>query len=394
MIYGVENAVQTLYSDGLMSFTFSTRDTFFLVNCGETCEMSALHFGKVVRFFRLNNYRLSNQLENAENVLVNSCCVITGKVNDVENKLQFVLARPHVKKVVLFGCFAGIETASDQRVMRISSKAIEAINTHFEHRVAIEDISVTSFHPDYFIPYQQSYDPGVRYVLIAQGCENRCSYCNIKNAKGSTKSVPTADIIREITTSVGEGAYEFILLADDCGSYGADRNSSFVELARTLLEIDPRVRLRVHYLFPAALLARRGEYEELLRTGRITYMNVPLQSGSQRILHLMNRAYDPGKVLDTIRRLRELSPKTWFYTHFIINFPTETDEDFSRTLEASAHFDECLFMNYSTNPRTAAAGLDEVDSCRRAHRLAVVHDFLEANGKGLLIDDTTAGPVV
>jgi MiaB/RimO family radical SAM methylthiotransferase len=376
-----------------MNFKFTSKETLFLLNCGETCEMSALSFGRLLQFFKLNNYKLSQDLSKADHVLINSCCVILGKRNDVEEKLQFALTLPHIRNVVMFGCFAGIDRIDSEKTIYISSKKIEDVDLFFEHHISIGDIFINSFHQDFFIPYQRSHNPDARYVLIAQGCENRCSYCNIKNSKGATESKPVRDILREIEINVKQGFFEFILLADDCGSYGADIGTNIISLLTEILKSDSRIQLRIHYLFPQTLIKYAQQFKEVIASGRINYINVPIQSGSQRILTMMNRNYPINEVLSLLSDLKSISPHTWFYTHIIVNFPSETDDDLKLSLSSSEIFDECLFMNYSRNQLTQAYSLKDVDPEIEKSRLSMVQSFLDVNGKGLLIDDKTAGPV-
>lgn len=375
-----------------MNRKLSNTDSIFIFNCGNTCELSAHHFGRLLSFFRVNRYRITGDIATCSTVLINSCCVITGKRSDVTSKLHYALSLSHVKNVVLFGCFAGINHPSSNKIVHVSTKTIEQINTCFQHTVPITDISESSLTPESFLPYQQSHDPSVRYVLIAQGCENNCSYCNIKHAKGATISRPKSDIVEEIRKELSKGYLEYLLLADDCGSYGADCNTSIIDLLTEVLNLDSRLRIRIHYLYPQILLQHKDAFADLFGLNRITYINIPLQSGSNRVLELMNRKYDAGEVIRTIRMLKDVSPATWFYTHFILNFPTETEVDFNASLDASKIFDECLFMNYSMNPQTPAARFPSVAPDIMEHRLFRAQKFLDENGNGMLIDDRTGGP--
>ena len=364
-------------------------DSVYLSNCGRTCEMSANGFGRILAYLRLNGISISASLAEARTVLINACCVIPGKRENVAGMLQAALENGHVQTVIVFGCFAGIDRVESERVVYVPSRDIEQLDNYFDHTVPIARAQVGTYHPSFFRPYQRSHDPSAQYVLIAHGCQNHCSYCNIKFAKGATKSRPIQEIQQEIDHHLRSGHFLFVLLADDCGSYGTDIGTSIADLMGAILAQDPRISLRLHYLFPLTLIQYRDRFADLVATGRITYLNAPIQSGSQRVLELMNRRYDIETVLDTVEQFRALSPATWFYTHAIINFPTETEADFEATLKAVDSFDEILLMDYFRNPMTAASRLPEVDRGDRSRRLDRAQAFLARGEKGLLIGDET-----
>jgi len=300
--------------------------SIYTINCGLSCELSALNIGKVFEFLRQNAYVTTDDIALADVVLINSCCVISGKRKLVRSALEMTLGKNHIEKIILFGCFAGIQTGNIRNIIKIPSKSIEQIDDCFEHHISIQDIEIQGINQHIFMPYQASFDTGLNYVLISQGCVNKCSYCNIKNAKGEVQSRPVDEIVEDIRKRVTDDANEFILAADDCGSYGRDIRTDIVSLIRKIFASDPRIRLRLHYLFPRVLIEYEQAFMALFATGRITYVNFPIQSGAQRILNLMNRSYDIVQVLHIVSHIKRTSPQTWLYTHIIVNFPTETKE--------------------------------------------------------------------
>ncbi len=368
-------------------------DSIYIVNCGRSCELSALNIGKVLEFLRQNGYVIIDNMGLADVVLINSCCVISGKRHRVRSALEMAQNSDHIEKIVLFGCFAGIQTGNIENVIKIPSKSIEQIDDCFDHHISIQKIEITGIPKNIFTPYQASFEYNLDYVLISQGCVNRCAYCNIKNAKGAVQSRPVHEIVEDIRKRVTEDVTEFILLADDCGSYGLDIKTNIVSLIRKILAIDARIKLRLHYVFPRVLIEYEQAFMALFATGRITYVNFPIQSGAQRILNLMNRPYDIVQVLHIVSRIRRMSPQTWLYTHIIVNFPTETEKDLGASLHAAEIFHETLFMNYSKNPLTPAFRLPDVDRQHKQRTLKTVSAFLDSGHKGLLIDSDSGAPL-
>jgi len=129
-------------------------------------------------------------------------------------------------------------------------------------------------------------------------------------------------------------------------------------------------------VYPKFLLDHFDSLVKVFGTGRIRYVNIPVQSGSQRILDLMNRRYSVDAVMEAVRRLRAAAPDTTLCTHLMINFPTESHDDFLRSLAVAEGFDEVLFLNYSDNQDTDAAGLfPKVPEPEVRRRLDMASDF-------------------
>jgi tRNA A37 methylthiotransferase MiaB len=183
---------------------------------------------------------------------------------------------------------------------------------------------------------------------------------------------------------------EFSFLADDCGSYGDDCGTDLLQLLRAALAVDPAVTFKLLYLYPHFLQQRSAELLEIFRTGRISFVHIPLQSGSQRLLNLMNRSYDIAAVMASICQLRAISPATRLVTHLLLNFPTESAADFRASLAVAAHFDDAIFLHYSENQDTVAARLQPKVSREEARkRLDAASLFVNqrTGGSGCVIAD-------
>jgi MiaB/RimO family radical SAM methylthiotransferase len=336
----------------------SQHNTIFILDPSKRCEPSAFLFTKAVKFFLVNGYHVANDINHCDTILVNTCCVTADKIAASRSTLDFARSKGKGKRVVLFGCMAAIPAPNLDRkgLICIGPKNLEELDIHFPHRISVNDILVNRLSPDLYKPGQ-----GLGYsdyfIMIAQGCSNRCSYCNIKRSKGEVRSELVETILPQIQTGLSLGVKEFTLLADDCASYGQDLGSDLVHLIEQILCTGPDFRLKLGYVYPQYVLKRINGLKTIFGTGRIKYVNIPVQSGSQRILYLMNRSYPIEGIVGTVRELRRVAPRTIFCTHILVNFPTETQEDFLMSLEVAGNFDEVLFLHYSDNQGTAAADL-------------------------------------
>jgi MiaB/RimO family radical SAM methylthiotransferase len=363
----------------------------FILNTSKRCESNALLFSQALIFFVVNGYQISRDIDRCSIILINTCCVSEDKIETSLSALA--LAKPYAeqKQIVLLGCLATLPTERLERhhLICIGPKDLTSLDNYFEHHVSIHDIPVNHLPPELFTSGQGL---GGRdyYILIAQGCSNHCSYCNIKRAKGSVRSEPIVVICDQVRRGLSRGVREFSFLADDCGSYGDDIGTDLLQLIETVLRIAPDFTLKLLYIYPDFLHRRFGDLERIFQSGRIGYAHIPVQSGSQRLLNLMSRNYDIAAVMSCISQLRNISPQTKLVTHILVNFPTETEEDFLASLAVAAAFDDSIFLQFSENQETGAAILYPKVTGQEANaRLDAASRFVNqrVTGSGCVISD-------
>jgi len=356
-----------------------------ILNGSQTCEISGFQLQKAINFLKLNGYKIKKGPRGCDTVLVNSCVGVDSKKEDAEEVMDEVL-KAGKTRIILFGCLAGIPNKYRDlpEVLHVGPKEIGKLNAYFDCAVPVEAVPAGDLGPEAFTPYQGGLLGSDKYLLISQGCVNSCTFCSIKKAKGALSSRPVGEIVGELKTAAFKGR-EVTLLSDDCGSYGLDIGTDLAALLEAMAAADPRVRFKISSLYPGALLRLYPRLKPLLAAGRISYLSVPIQSGSPRVLKLMGRRYDIGRVLKTVLEIRKLSASTWIYTHVIINFPTETRADFVRSLRASLCFSERMFINYSDNEGTPASRLrPKVALAEEKERLRLAKALLEKGHPGRL----------
>jgi MiaB/RimO family radical SAM methylthiotransferase len=347
----------------------------------------------MVKFFLVNGYVLVDEIDDSDIILVNSCCVTEDMLAASRADLDSASTRAKGRRIVLFGCMAGLplpELAGRDDLIIIGPEDPDALNEldqRFSHHVPVSRIDVHQLPPAFYEPSQ-----GLGYqdffVMIAYGCANSCSYCNIRRVKGDVRSRPREVILAEIHQGLSLGKKEFVLVADDCASYGRDRGTDLTRLLEDIFAVADGFRIKLGYLFPGFVLSHFDRLKGLFATGRISYVNIPVQSGSQRILDLMNRRYEIGGIRDAVRRLRAVAPHTPFCTHFMINFPTESEADFQDCLTLADEFEGVIFLNYSDNRGTVAAGIHpKVPEQEVRRRLDLASDYVNRRrpGSGVVI---------
>ncbi len=213
------------------------------------------------------------------------------------------------------------------------------------------------------------------WVNISYGCNNFCSYCIVPYVRGRERSRKLEDIVKECKDLIGEGYKEITLLGQNVNSYGHDlENTDFPSLIREISKIEGKFRLRFMSNHPKDLT------EEMVKAiaesnKTCKSIHLPVQSGSTKILKLMNRKYTREDYLDKIKLLRSYIPDICITTDIMVGFPTETEEDFNDTLNLAkeVRFSGAFTFIYSKRQGTPAANMDfqidEETSKRRIMKL-------------------------
>jgi tRNA-2-methylthio-N6-dimethylallyladenosine synthase len=227
------------------------------------------------------------------------------------------------------------------------------------------------------------------FVSVMEGCSKYCSFCVVPYTRGEEMSRPLAQVIAEVEALAVQGVREVMLLGQNVNAYaGAIDGGAECDLA-TLIRFVARVpgieRIRFttsHPLeFTDALVEAYAEVPKLA-----SYLHLPVQSGSDRILARMKRGYTALEYKQKVRRLRAVRPDISLSSDFIVGFPGETDRDFEQTMNliAEVGFDQSFSFIYSRRPGTPAASLpDDVPQAIKQQRLALLQRRIDQQALGI-----------
>ena len=199
------------------------------------------------------------------------------------------------------------------------------------------------------------------YLKIAEGCNKHCTYCIIPKVRGEYRSVPMELLLDEARQLAGKGIKELILVAQETTLYGMDLygEKKLPELLDRLCEIEGLIWIRIMYCYPEEITQEL--IDVMKRQTKIChYLDIPIQSGTDRILKLMGRRTDTAQIEALVDHLREEIPDICIRTTFITGFPTETEEDFTETMDFinRMEFDRLGAFTYSPEEGTPAAVMD------------------------------------
>ena len=356
-----------------------TARTYFIRTFG--CQMNEHDSERAAGVLETMGSRPAPDAESAGLVLFNTCAVRENADNKLYGQLSALkplkLADPD-KRVVVGGCLAQKDRgALAERAPWVdvvygthNMGALPALLAQADSAAlpVVEILEHTEMFPS-ALPARREVAHHA-WVSISIGCDNTCTFCIVPLLRGPEKSRRLGDILAEVRALVADGVVEVTLLGQNVNSYGRD-----------LVAADPGDRPRNRTLF-AELLHALGEVDGLRRvrftsphpkdftTDVFTAMrdvpnvceqlHLPLQSGSDRVLRRMRRAYRSRRYLDLLAEARETIPGVALSTDIIVGFPGETEEDFADTMRVTeaAAFDAAFTFQYSPRPGTAAAAFD------------------------------------
>jgi tRNA-2-methylthio-N6-dimethylallyladenosine synthase len=225
------------------------------------------------------------------------------------------------------------------------------------------------------------------FVPIMRGCNNFCSYCIVPYVRGEEYSIPPQEILEEINCLVANGIREVTLVGQNVNSYKWEQKNNnsgagivdFADLLEEVNKISGLRRIRFLTNHPKdmndKIISAVGDLEKVCK-----HIHLPLQSGSSRILNLMNRKYTKEDYLSLVEKIYSKIPNVSITTDIIVGFPTETEKDFKETLEvvSQVRFDNAFCFKYSVREMTAAAKnfIDDVPQETKEARLAELLDLV------------------
>lgn len=327
----------------------------FIVTSFDECENNSYYTTALDKFFGRNGHEVILSAAEADMIVITTCAFDEEREAGALKVLNHY-ARKYAgsKPVVITGCLPKInpEAVDIKGVTVIDLQHLDKFDELIDSEFPFRDVKANELNENVVRRgYRDDY-----YIVICQGCAQACSYCAIKKAKGFARSKPAAEIEKEIKAGLDRGYRKFVLLADDCGSYGLDAKTDFAALLNRITRIDPKARFNIHYIYPQKLI---DLYETINKEvwRNIYFMNVPIQSMSDRVLGLMNRKYDTARLLEIAGEIKSINKDIHLTTHIIYGFPSEAPAETYKALVLGDYFDEVMFFQYSDKIGTPASKL-------------------------------------
>lgn len=338
------------------------------------CQMNSRDSEKISGILKQIGYE-ETDTEDADFVLYNTCTVRENANNRVYGRLGYLgkLKKSHPGMVIaLCGCMMQEATAVEK--IKTSYRFVDIIfGTHNIFKLA--ELLQTCFDSDRMVidlwkdtemivenlPNDRKYDfkAGVNIMF---GCNNFCSYCIVPYVRGRERSRNPEDILDEIRGLAADGVVEIMLLGQNVNSYGKNLETpvTFAKLLTEIEKIEGIERIRFMTSHPNDL---SDELIEVMGNSKkiCKHLHLPFQSGSTRLLKLMNRRYTKESYLELVDKIRKAVPDISLTTDIIVGFPGETEEDFQDTMEVvkKVGYDSAFTFIYSKRTGTPAAIMED-----------------------------------
>lgn len=306
------------------------------------CPKALVDSERILTQLRLEGYEVSPSYENADVVVVNTCGFLDSAKQESLDAIGEAMAENG--RVIVTGCMGG-----DEKAIRDVHPGVLAVSGPHQYEAVVgavhEYVPPSAEHNPYvdLVPQQ-----GVKltprhysYLKISEGCNHRCSFCIIPSIRGDLVSRPIGNVMDEAERLVNAGTKELLVISQDTSAYGVDVKfrtgfwqgkpvkTHMQQLCEALGELGVWVRL--HYVYPYPHV---DNVLPLMAEGKILpYLDIPFQHAHPEVLKAMKRPANEEKVLERIRRWREICPDLTLRSTFIVGFPGETEEHFQYLLD-------------------------------------------------------------
>ncbi|MEM4297746.1 MAG: tRNA (N(6)-L-threonylcarbamoyladenosine(37)-C(2))-methylthiotransferase [Nitrososphaerota archaeon] len=327
-------------------------------------------------------YEISSSPQESDVNIIVTCTVKTSTANRMVHRLKQLsrLGKP----LVVAGCMPLTERYAVEKIHPSASllgpdsitKVVECVEATVrgEKKVILDRLG-----PKLLLP-RIRHRPIVGIVEISSGCLDRCSFCQVKLARADLVSYPPEAIVKEVEEAVRDGCKEIWLTSQDNGCYGKDIGTSLAELLRQVCEVKGDFWVRVGMMNPTHVKDRVDEFLDAYAHEKVfKFLHLPVQSGSDRLLRLMNRRYTVKDFLNIVERFRQKFPQVTLSTDIIVGFPTEGEDDFELTMKLikTIEPDVVNLSKFGSRPGTVAAKMPQVDPNTIKERSLKLHRLIK-----------------
>jgi MiaB-like tRNA modifying enzyme len=311
--------------------------------------------------------------------------IVTCSVKDsTATKMVHRIKESNSKPLVVAGCLPKAEQKTVEKFAENASllgpnsigKTLEVIKSTLNGTkiVALQDSDISKVG----LP-KIRLNNAIGIVEIASGCMSECTFCQTKLAKGELQSYRIGDIVRQINTELSDGCKEIWLTSTDNGCYGFDIDSNLPELVNAVSDIPEKFFIRIGMMNPMYMPRIRNNLLKSFESNKVfKFLHVPVQCGSDKVLNDMKRGHTAQTFRDVVEKFRAKFEKFTISTDVIVGFPTETEEDFEKTLELLQETkpDIVNLSRYSQRPGTDAAEMKQIDVLQVKKRSKIAYQLI------------------
>ena len=362
------------------------------------CIPNQLEGKKIFKLVKSLGFQITNSYEKADLIIFNSCGFSVDKMEESCRTLETYAQEKNASaQLILTGCLDNIcHDMLEKLKNTVIYKSIFELNEFFGSEIILDNLDVSGCVENNRL---QTGRPDIFHVITSTGCLGSCSYCVIKRARGQIRSKSEEEILKEMKNGIKKKFNKFILWGDDIGAYGDDISTNIVSLLQKICKEfrDNNVRIYIHRINPQWLIKYKAGLFKVLASGLIKLFYSPIQSGSNKILELMNRNYSKEDIISIFSSIKKEYPEICLKTDMMIGFPSEQNEDFHDSLDLLRMniFDDLEVFKFRAFKNTPAYRLKEkIDDGTINNRIDQIWKYFPSlrfslqleNGKYSLID--------
>lgn len=349
------------------------------------CQMNVHESEKLAGILEEKGYLPAEKENDADIIVFNTCCVRETAETKILGNLGIVKKLKETKpglKVCVCGCMAQKKGEADRLKKRcpfinliFGTHNLYKFDQYLDEIMSGQNVTEV-WDTDKTLPEKtpiKRSDSVNAWVNIMYGCNNFCSYCIVPYVRGREISRPEQDVLQDVKTLISEGYKEITLLGQNVNSYGndfSDKSNHFAALLEKCASFEGDYKIRFMTSHPKDLS------EEVVKTiascdKLADFIHLPVQAGSDRILSLMNRRYTSGQYLEKIDMIRSYIPDAGLSSDIMVGFPTETEEDFSDTMNIvkKVGYNNLYTFIYSRRSGTPADKMEQVELATKKRRI-------------------------
>lgn len=324
-------------------------------------------------------HSLTNDAKDADLNVVVTCSVKDATANKMIHRIKSLKKKP----LIVAGCLPKAEKETVERFSENASllgpnslgQTLQVINSTLNgtKQIALQDSDLSKVG----LP-KVRLNPTVGIIEIASGCMSECTFCQTKLSKGDLISYRIGDIVRQVRQEIKDGCKEVWLTSTDNGCYGFDIDTDLPTLVTAVSDIPKKFMTRIGMMNPMYMPRIREDLAKSFESDKVyKFLHVPVQSGSDKVLHDMKRGHTAKTYRDVVKTFREKFSDFTISTDIIVGFPSETTEDFESTVNLlkETRPDVVNLSRYSPRPGTEAAGWKQVDVSEVKRRSKEIFDL-------------------
>jgi len=347
-------------------------------------------------YLQQNNWLLTDDPKTADVIIFNTCGLRIEEVTQAISRYNKIKRTD--TELIICGCFPSMNKQAFEKVFQgryFGPRQPEKLAEYLNIDKSIDDVNANTFTSQLFILRQQHkgarvlvraiekitkfdnvmqtsfndflrqkglfwYNSEMFFIKVATGCTGKCAYCSIPLAKGMVVSVPLERVIMQFHHGRSLGKKEFVLSAEDVGCYGQDIGTNIAELLNQMSSETGDYLIHIRYIDPYFLIRYFEKLCSVFSQGKVASFCSAVQSGSNRVLKLMNKKYRIEDYIKCIDHIHKYFPQIIVRTHIIVGFPQETEDDFLSTYDMfdQISFNQVSIYGYKQEPWNLASKMD------------------------------------